>query len=92
MKYFELDASEKNTLKKYENDKYKSVKGVSKKVMEYKKVALHSLHKTKNINIRISQQDLQKIKSKAIERGLPYQTLISSIIHQYSRGKVRESI
>jgi len=39
--------------------------------------------KTKNINIRISEDDLIRLKRKAEEDGMPYQTLISSVLHKY---------
>jgi predicted DNA binding CopG/RHH family protein len=45
-----------------------------------------SANKTKNINIRISEYDLEKVKQKSAGEGLPYQTLISSIIHKYVAG------
>jgi predicted DNA binding CopG/RHH family protein len=44
--------------------------------------------KTKNINIRISAYDIEKVKQKSAEEGIPYQTLISSIIHKYITGKL----
>lgn len=47
-----------------------------------------SANKTKNINIRISAHDIEKIKQKSAEEGIPYQTLISSIIHKYITGKL----
>jgi hypothetical protein len=46
------------------------------------------VHKSKNINIRISADDLAQIKSKADEEGMPYQTLITSIVHRYINGKL----
>ena len=45
-------------------------------------------NKTRNINIRISSYDIEKIKQKSKEEGIPYQTLISSIIHKYNTGKL----
>ncbi|MDR2428800.1 MAG: hypothetical protein LBD62_03230 [Candidatus Margulisbacteria bacterium] len=49
-----------------------------------------SANKTKNINIRISENDLTRVKQKSAEEGLPYQTLISSIIHKYISGRLVE--
>ena len=46
------------------------------------KYATNTLNKTKNINIRLSEKDLHKIKVKAMEKGIPYQTFIASLIHQ----------
>jgi predicted DNA binding CopG/RHH family protein len=47
-----------------------------------------SLNKQKRINIRMSERDLKKIRAKAIEEGLPYQSLISMLIHKYNEGNV----
>jgi predicted DNA binding CopG/RHH family protein len=45
-------------------------------------------NKTKNINIRISAYDLENVKQKSAEEGIPYQTLVSSVIHKYITGKL----
>lgn len=84
MKYYELDDYEKKILKAYEKGKLKSVPNAKKEISRYRAYAKASLDKTKNINIRISERDLFKVKALALEKGLPYQTLISSIVHQYS--------
>ena len=47
---------------------------------------INAANKTKNINIRISAYDIEKVKQKSAEEGIPYQTLISSIIHKYITG------
>jgi len=47
---------------------------------------INTANKTKNINIRISAHDIEKVKQKSAEEGIPYQTLISSIIHRYISG------
>ena len=47
---------------------------------------INAANKTKNINIRISAHDIEKVKQKSTEEGIPYQTLISSIIHKYISG------
>jgi predicted DNA binding CopG/RHH family protein len=54
----------------------------------YEKYARSSLTKQKRINIRMTDRDLKKIQAKAIEEGLPYQSLISMLIHKYNEGKV----
>lgn len=84
MQYFELDKNEKKLLKDFESGRFKSVSGIQKKVSQYRQYARQTMNKTKNINIRLSNKDLQKIKAKAMEKGMPYQTLISSLLHQYS--------
>ena len=49
---------------------------------------INTANKTKNINIRISAYDIEKVKQRSAEEGIPYQTLISSIIHKYITGKL----
>lgn len=90
MKNYKLDKEEKQILKDYEAGKYVPVKNLKKEITKYQKAARFTLNKTKNINIRISERDLFKIKVRAFERGIPYQTLVSSLLHQFSSGKIRE--
>ena len=47
-----------------------------------------SANKTKNINIRVTAYDIEKIKRKALDEGIPYQTLIASVNHKYITGKL----
>ncbi|MCH8986918.1 hypothetical protein IIA94_01980 [Patescibacteria group bacterium] len=84
MKYFELDKNENKILEDFEAGKLKGVKNRKKETARYQQYAKSTLSKTRNINIRLSHRDLQKIKALATEKGLPYQTLISSLLHQYS--------
>ena len=49
---------------------------------------INTANKTKNINIRISAYDIEKVKQRSAEEGIPYQTLISSVIHKYVTGKL----
>jgi predicted DNA binding CopG/RHH family protein len=57
------------------------------KHVEYARAALR---KDKRFNIRIMQRDLELLQRKAIEEGIPYQTLITSILHKYVNGRVVE--
>lgn len=59
-----------------------------KQKKQYEEYARYSLSKRKRINIRMSERDLKKIQAKAIEEGIPYQSLISMLIHKYNEGKV----
>ncbi|MBU1016791.1 MAG: CopG family antitoxin [Patescibacteria group bacterium] len=84
MKYYELDKEELDVLSDYASGELTSVKDLNKEKALYKKFAKNVLEKTKNINIRISEKVLQKLKSKAARQGIPYQTLASSVLHQFS--------
>ena len=59
-----------------------------KEKKQYEEYARNSLTKQKRINIRMTERDLKKIQAKAIEEGVPYQSLISMLIHKYTEGKV----
>lgn len=54
----------------------------------YEVYARTSLTKQRRINIRMTERDLKRIQAKAIEEGIPYQSLISLLIHKYNEGKV----
>ncbi|HZQ29607.1 MAG TPA: hypothetical protein VFA93_00835 [Patescibacteria group bacterium] len=81
MKYFDLDKEEKQLLEEFERGELVSI-GKNKK-KQYQTYATATLNKTKNINIRLSEKDVLKLRAKAIETGIPYQTLVSSILHRF---------
>ncbi|HOP47356.1 MAG TPA: antitoxin [Desulfobacteraceae bacterium] len=82
-----IDEYERELAKSLESEDW--VSDLSKKEKEqYEKYARNSLTKQKRINIRMTERDLKKIQAKAIEEGLPYQSLISMLIHKYNEGKV----
>lgn len=83
MKYFELTKEEEQILKDVEEGKYVRVKNFEKEKKRLQEIARNTLNKTKNINIRLSERDLAKLKAKAAEEGIPYQTLVSSILHRF---------
>jgi len=51
-------------------------------------LAIEKSRKSKNINIRISEQDLYNLRARSAEEGLPYQTLIASVLHKYVTGRL----
>ncbi len=81
-KYYELTEEEQELLDEFEKGNFVSVKNFEEQKKFYEKAARNTLNKTRNINIRISERDLHKIKIKAAKEGIPYQTKIASIIHQ----------
>ncbi|MCK5510326.1 hypothetical protein KAI65_02165 [Candidatus Parcubacteria bacterium] len=83
MKYYELNNSEKEILKDYDKGEFSSV-AKDKDRKKYQEYVKNTVNKTKNINIRLSERDIQKIKAKALRKGIPYQTLITSLVHQYA--------
>lgn len=81
MKYYELTKEEKGLLKVVEGDKLKS--RAKSELDKFRLLAKNTLDKNRNINIRLSARDLAKLRVKAIEKGMPYQTLATSVLHQY---------
>ena len=92
MKYYELDPEEKEILEAFNKGKVKSVPNVREEIARYKAYAKAALDKTKNINLRVSEADLLKIKALAAEKGIPYQTLLASLVHQYSTGRIKNTV
>lgn len=86
MKYFELEPWEKEILNDIENGEFIGSPDAEQEKEQVYALASSMLKKQKNINIRISEHDLLKIKSKALEEGLPYQTYLSSLIHKHIRA------
>ena len=82
-----LDDDEKQLAELLENEEW--VSDLTKKEKQkYESVARYSLNKQMGINIRMTERDLKKIRAKAIEEGIPYQSLISMLIHKYNEGKM----
>ncbi|HUD03210.1 MAG TPA: hypothetical protein VMR51_00195 [Patescibacteria group bacterium] len=86
MNYYELEEEEKQELEAIESalekGELKNALAFDKRKKELQQIARSTMNKTKNINIRLSERDLYKLKTKAIEEGIPYQTLASSILHK----------
>ncbi len=85
-----LKKDEKDLLKGYESGEFKSK--LSNKRREFlKSAAEETFKKDKRINIRISSRDLESIQRKALQEGIPYQTLVSSILHKYVSGSLKNT-
>jgi len=82
-----LYKDERELAKSLENEEW--VSDLTKKEKkQYQEYARYSLNKQKRINIRMTERDLKKIRAKAIEEGIPYQSLISMLIHKFNEGKM----
>lgn len=84
MKYYELTPEEQKLLEEIEKGNFVRAKDFKKVKGEIIAAAKNTSSKTKNINIRISEKVLSRLKAKAAEAGLPYQTLASSVLHRYA--------
>jgi predicted DNA binding CopG/RHH family protein len=86
-----LDAEEKEVLESVERGEWRSVKAAKPARSRYARYAKATFRKDRRLNIRISSKDLEAIQKRALEEGLPYQTLISSLLHKYASGRLREA-
>ncbi|MGA7953671.1 MAG: hypothetical protein WCA07_09135 [Gloeobacterales cyanobacterium] len=85
----ELDQEERELLESFEHDQWQSV-AMPERLKAFQVYGQAALSKDKRITIRISSRDLEELQVKALEEGIPYQTLITSILHKYIAGRLIE--
>jgi len=85
-----LDPKEKKVADSVERGEWRSVPRWKQERKRYGRYAAATFRKDRRVNIRISSKDLEAIQKRALEDGLPYQTLISSLLHKYVSGRLRE--
>jgi predicted DNA binding CopG/RHH family protein len=90
MKKTVLDTEEKDILESYDLGEWRSIKSPKAEIKKLREYARNTLQKDKRINIRMSSKDLDQVQILSAEEGIPYQTLISSIIHKYVSGYLLE--
>ena len=86
-----VDKEEKEILDAYENGKVTSVRNKSREIRKHQEYAEMTFKKDKRINIRISTRDLNRLQRRAVSEGIPYQTLVSSVLHKYVDGKLKDT-
>ena len=82
MNYYDLQDDEQLISDSFDRGEFVSVPNIDKRKLDIRRYVRGTLGKTKNINIRLSERDVYRLKARAIEEGLPYQTLASSILHK----------
>jgi predicted DNA binding CopG/RHH family protein len=82
-----LDKEEAKTLQEIESGDYKSVSNVKKEITEYTAI-MREHKKDRSLTLRISESDLNSIKARAQDAGMPYQTLIGALLHQFAHKKI----
>jgi predicted DNA binding CopG/RHH family protein len=85
-----LTAEEKEILDAYESGKLKKSADQSQEVEKLRAAARETFKKDARINIRLSARDLRSLQAKALREGIPYQTLVSSVLHKYIDGQLVE--
>jgi predicted DNA binding CopG/RHH family protein len=90
MSDLKLTPEELELLASYENEEWQSVKDIKEQKETYAAYARATYRKERRINIRISEKDLIALQRRAIREGIPYQTLVSSVLHKYVTGALVE--
>lgn len=88
-----LDAEERELLRSIERGEWKPIKNMRAEMKRYSTIAhrtMEKLRKSRRVNIRLSPDDLRGMQMKAVEEGIPYQTLMASVLHKYVTGRLVE--
>ena len=83
-----LDADEQAILESVERGEWRSTRDLDRERSVNARDAAATFRRDRRINIRISTRDLDAIRKRALEEGLPYQTLIASVLHKYATGRL----
>lgn len=87
-KKIEIDQHEDDILTDFDKGKFRSVDNIDEETQLAKEAAKNYLKRDSRINIRISKADLNMIRRIAVQEGLPYQTLLASVIHKFATGRL----
>jgi predicted DNA binding CopG/RHH family protein len=85
-----MDEEEKALAESFERGEWRSVRNPRREMQELRDAARNTVQKDARINIRLSSKDLGDVQVIAAREGIPYQTLLSSIIHKYVSGSLME--
>lgn len=87
-----LSAEEQETLDQFERGELQSVADVEREIEVARQAARNTFNKTRRVNLRVTERDFELAHSRAREEGIPYQTLLSSVIHKYLSGRLVEKV
>lgn len=82
---------EQEILASFERGEWKPVRNQKGEIARLRAAASATLLKNKRVNIRISSRDLEGLQARAAEEGVPYQTLMASVLHKFVSGRLVES-
>ena len=89
---YELDAYEQEILDAFESGTLKPVPLEKAERERFRQMATETLAKTRRVNIRMSAMTLEGMQARAVEEGLPYQTLMASVLHKYASGRLVDGL
>jgi predicted DNA binding CopG/RHH family protein len=85
-----FDEEERVLIEPIEREGLKPDKSRAQALAEWRAVAKNTQRK-KAITVRVQERDISKLKARAMQKGIPYQTLIGSVLHQYAEGTLKET-
>ncbi len=83
-----LDSEEQEILDGFDSGKLRRVKGTAAAIKAHQSMAEATFKKDARINIRLSSKDLRALQARALKEGIPYQTLVSSVLHRFVDGQL----
>ncbi len=86
----ELSAEERDVLDRFERDELRTAPDAEREIKAARQAARNTFNKTKRVNLRMTERDFNLAHARAREEGIPYQTLLSSVIHKYLSGRLTE--
>ena len=87
----QLNAEEREILEHFERGDVTTASGVQHEMESARRAARNTFNKTRRINLRVTERDFNLAHARAREEGIPYQTLLSSVIHKYLSGRLTEN-
>jgi len=91
MQETKLDKEEQDILDSFERGEWKPVANRRQEIARHVAYARNTLAKDRRVNIRISSKDLEELQAIAVEDGMPYQTLMASVLHRFVSGRFVET-
>jgi predicted DNA binding CopG/RHH family protein len=91
MQKTKLDKDEQDILDSFERGEWQPVDNRHQEIARHVAYARNTLAKDRRINIRISSKDLEELQAIAVEDGMPYQTLMASVLHRFASGRFVET-
>ena len=85
-----LSREEIDILEQFERGEFRSVPEVEREMQRAREAARNTFNKIKRVNLRVTERDFNLAHARAREEGIPYQTLLSSVIHKYLSGRLTE--
>lgn len=90
MKRMKRQTTDDRILKAYEAGEFRTVSPSKAQLRKFREAARATFIKDRRVNVRLSSPDLMDIQARAVEEGMPYQTLIASVLHKFVSGRLEE--